>query len=409
MKIKKSIIKKSATFAVIALFLLTAITSATNINKTSKNNIEKQNFSQNLFKSDSKAFILTIEPYYSDSSFSVIDIDDTDIIETDISSTHGDDEIKYYNGKIYILNRCGYDYIEVFDTQNNYEKILEFSTGTGSNPQDIAFISEDKAYVSCYDTTDLLIVNPTTGEHLGTIDLSEYADDDGIPEMHKMVSFKFFRKSRVYLTIQRLDRENWFEPTDKSYIIEIDGDQDTIIRAIQLSQVNPSTAPILDGPRILVGETGSWYDDEDGGIESINIFTNKAEGFIISEADLGGNIVDFDIYKTYNRLRGLFLFFLDNVLGIKLFTRNIYSIVSDLSYNTKLVSYNLKDNSHMELYSTEGYQLADLKINDKGEVYIADRNEIEPGIIIFDVESGDQKTNNPIDVGSYPPVHITFF
>ena len=405
--INKSLLKKAITLAILTIFLSTVIGSATNTNKnvSEKNNACK-NLGNALISSDTQAFILTTD--YVDSSFSVIDVDNPNFVEKDVASTHGDDEVRCYNGKVYVLNRWGYDLIEVFDAEDNFEKVSEFSTGAGTNPQDIAFISENKAYVTCYDTTDLLIVNPTTGEHLGTIDLSEYADDDGIPEMHKMVAFKFLGNSRVYVTIQRLDRDNWFAPTDKSYIVELDGDEDSIIRAIQLTQVNPSTAPVLDGIHILVGETGSWFDGEDGGIERINIFTNEAEGFIVSEAELGGNIVDFDIYNKYSGLRGLFFSILDHRLGITLLKRNIYAIISDMSYNTKLVSFNLKDQTSIELFSTEGYQLADLAINDKGGLYLADRTPAASGIHIFDAKTGEQETSSPIDVGNFPPVHIAF-
>jgi DNA-binding beta-propeller fold protein YncE len=405
--INKSILKKVITLAIFVLLLSTVVASATNINKSSsKKNQTCKNLGNTLISSDTQAFILTTD--YMDSSFSIINVDNPDIVETDIASIHADDEVRHYNGKVYVLNRWGYDLIEVFDAEDNFKKVSEFSTGTGTNPQDIAFISNNKAYVTCYDTTDLLIVNPTTGEHLGTINLSEYADDDGIPEMHKMVAFKFLGKNRVYVTIQRLDRDNWFAPTDKSYIVELDGDKDTVIRAIQLTQVNPSTAPILDGIHILVGETGSWFDGEDGGIERINIFTNEAEGFIISEADLGGNIVDFDIYNKYSGLKGLILSLLDHHLGIMLLKRNIYAIVSDMSFNTSLMSFNLKEQTSTELFSTEGYQLADLAINDKGGLYLADRTSTSPGIRIFDTKTGEQETSTPIDVGDYPPVHITF-
>ena len=404
--INKSLIKKTITLVIFVLLLSTVIASATNINKSSKKNQTYKNNNNTIINSDTRAFILTTD--YADSSFSVIDVNNPNIVEKDIASTHGDDEVRYYNGKVYVLNRWGYDQIEVFDAEDNFEKVSEFSTGAGTNPQDIAFISNNKAYVTCYDTTDLLIVNPTTGEHLGTIDLSEYADDDGIPEMHKMVAFKFLGKNRVYVTIQRLDRDNWFTPTDKSYIVELDGDKDTVIRAIQLTQVNPSTAPVLDGIHILVGETGSWFDGEDGGIERINIFTNEAEGFLVSEDDLGGNIVDFDIYHKYFGLKGLFFSILDQYFGITLLKRNIYAIVSDISYNTKLVSFNLKDQTSAELFSTDGYQLADLAINDKGGLYLADRTQTAPGIYIFDTKTGEQETSSPIDVGNYPPVHIAF-
>ena len=407
MKLKKyPIFRKAVTIMILTILLSTLIGSATTTNKLAAKKQDFTTVNQTFIGSDSKAFILTTD--YVESSFSVIDLSNPESVDRDIGSTHGDDEVRYYKGKVYILNRFGYDLIEVFDAEDNFNKVFEFSTGSGTNPYDIAFISENKAYVTCYDSTDLLIVDPTSGEHIGTIDLSEYADDDGIPEMCKMVEFKFFGKSRVYVTIQRLNRSAWFAPTDKSYIVEIDGDKDTVIRAIQLTGLNPSTAPILDGIHILVGEAGSWFNSEDGGIERINIFTNEAEGFIISEADLGGNIVDFDIYPKYSRLSGLIFSLIEHIFGFSLLNRYGYAVLSDDSFNTKLVGFDLKDHTSSEIFSTVGYQLADMAITDKGKLYLADRTPDPQGIRIFNAKSGEQETGDPIDVGTYPPVHITF-
>ena len=43
-------------------------------------------------------------------------------------------------------------------------------------------VREDKAYVSFFESNTLLICNPLTGATLGTIDLSSFADADGIAE-----------------------------------------------------------------------------------------------------------------------------------------------------------------------------------------------------------------------------------
>ncbi len=357
--------------------------------------------------SNSKALILTASsPYFSNSSLTTIELGDHSSVDEDIYETHGDDEVRYYNGKVYILNRFGYDYIEVFDAEHNFEKELTISTGEGTNPQDIAIISDTKAYVSCYDTSDLLIVDPSNGEQLGTIDLSDYADDDGIPEMHKMVEFKIFGKSRVYLTVQRLDRNNWFEPTNESYIIELDGDNDNIINAIELTGTNPSTAPILDGHYVVVGEVGSWFSF-DGGIERVNILTNKAEGFILEESEIQGNILDFEITPRFSKLKGLVFSLIESLLGKTIFNRDIFIIKSDLGFNTSLISYNLKDQIITDIFDTTGYNLVDLAINEN-ELFVADRSSEVSGIRIFDTDNKNQITDDPISVGQYPPVHITF-
>ncbi len=400
----KSIFRAVMTIAVLFLLVGTVIANGADVNKSSKIEQNSVNDAFFPFSGASKAFILTTN--YLNSSFSVIDMADTTSVEKDIKPTHGDDGVRYYDGKVYVMNRFGYDCIEVFDADNNFEKVSEFSTGSGTNPHDIAFISKNKAYVTCYDSTDLLIVNPTTGERLGNISLSKYADDDGIPEMDKMTVFSFLGITRVYVSIQRLNRTAWYAPTDTSCILEINGRTNQVTKEITLTGVNPFTDLVLDGIHLLVGEAGSWFA-MDGGIERINLLTGETEGFIINETNLGGNILDFEMYPKYTGVFGLVLSLVEDYLGISLIQRCSYALISDLSFNTSLVSFNEQDQSSTSIYSTDGYQLADMAISDKGSLYLADRSPSQPGIRIFNVVSGNQETTSAIDVGAYPPIHVT--
>ena len=401
-KNQKPIIKKASAFIIMILLLSVVVASATPIDLS----IKKQDHKigrQYFLNSDSKAFVLTTN--YADSSFSVIDLE-SENVEEDIAGTHGDDQVRYYDGKIYVMNRFGYDCIEVFDADNNFDKVFEFSTGVETNPHDIAFISKNKAYVTCYDSTDLLIVNPTTGEHLGTIDLSEYADEDGFPEMDKMTVFNVFGITRVYVSIQRLNRTAWYAPTDTSYILEINGRTNQVTKAITLTGVNPFTDLVLDGIHLLVGEAGSWFA-LDGGIERINILTGETDGFIMTESELGGNILDFEIYPRYTRIPGLILSVIEQYFGISLFDRYNHALISDLSFNTSLVAFDSNEKTVDKVYSTNGYQLADMTISNRGMILLADRTPGMSGIRIFNAVLGTQETTDPIDVGTYPPVHIT--
>ena len=54
--------------------------------------------------------------------------------------------------------------------------------GPGTNPVDMVFVSADRAYVSRNDSVWLLEVDPTTGALTDSIDLSLFADGDGLPE-----------------------------------------------------------------------------------------------------------------------------------------------------------------------------------------------------------------------------------
>ena len=183
-----------------------------------------------------KLFVLTSD--YSVGSYSTLDLINW-TTENSIGYVHSDAGAKYFKNKIYVINRLNSDNIEILNCSDLKKPILQFSTGPLTNPQHIAFISEKKAYITLYEETYLLVVNPSTGDEITQIDLSSYADDDGIPEMSPMVMLN----GKLFVAIQRLDRDNWFAPTDKSYIVEIDADEDIVIRAIQSVSYTHLTLP----------------------------------------------------------------------------------------------------------------------------------------------------------------------
>ena len=96
--------------------------------------------------------------------------------------------------------------------------LTQYSTGNGSNPHDIAFVSEEKAYISRYGRTHLLVVNPVTGDSLGSVDLSTFADADGLPETSQLA----VHGGHLFAACHRLDRENGWVPTEFSAIAVVD-------------------------------------------------------------------------------------------------------------------------------------------------------------------------------------------
>ena len=87
------------------------------------------------------------------------------------------------------------------------------------------FVSEDKAYISRYERTHLLIVNPVTGDSLGAVDLSAFADADGLPEVSLLVLYD----NHLFVACQRLDRDNGWVPTDVSVIAVVDVVTDQVV------------------------------------------------------------------------------------------------------------------------------------------------------------------------------------
>jgi len=241
----------------------------------------------------------------------------------------------------------------VLDPAQNYATVRQFSTGNGSNPQDICFVSPGKAYVTRYELGDLLIVNPSTGASLGVIPLGAFADADGIPEMARMMRVE----NRVFVAIQRLDRNAGYQPTDRSLVAVIDADADTVMdadplaagtQAILLAGKDPVTTFAFDRgtSRLLIGCVGA-FGALDGGIEYVDPVHLTSLGYAITEAALGGDVGDLAWSGASHS----------------------YAIVSDAGFNTLLVSWSAITGQKLAtVYAPGGFSLNDCELNDRGEL-----------------------------------------
>ena len=135
--------------------------------------------------------------------------------------------MRTYRDKVYILNRLPQDNVIVLDRSDLMTPLIQYSTGNGSNPKDIAFFSEEKAYISLYERTQLLIVNPVTGVRWVSVDLSTFADADGLPEVSQLALYG----SHLFAACQRLDRENGWAPAEFSTIAVVDVTTDLLVDA----------------------------------------------------------------------------------------------------------------------------------------------------------------------------------
>ena len=240
------------------------------------------------------AFVTTTD--YSSGCASVIRLDPGYTTEICVAPIHSDAVARWYGGLVYVINRAGADNIQILDPEDGFATLSQHSAGNGTNPKDIAFVSPGKIFVSRYDSNDLLIMDPATGVHLGTIDLSQFADGDGLCEMDHMI----MKDGILFVSIQRIDRNNYWMPVGDSYIAVVDAAADTLIdvdpgspgvQAIPLSASNPFTDLKFDsdGYTILVGCVGLW-GLKDGGIEMIDPVTMTSRGFMITETAAGGDI-----------------------------------------------------------------------------------------------------------------------
>ena len=336
------------------------------------------------------AFITTTD--YSSGCASVIWLDGGYTTEICVAPIHSDAVAKWHEGLVYVINRAGADNIQILDPEDGFSTLSQHSTGNGTNPLDIAFVSPNKIFVSRYESNELLIMNPASGAHLGTIDLSLFADGDGLCEMDHML----IKDGTLFVSIQRIDRNNYWMPVGDSYIAVIDAAADTLVdvdpgspgvQAIPLTASNPYTDLKFDsdGYTILVGCAGLW-GVADGGIEMIDPVTMTSEGFMITEAAAGGDINEFEILSEDKG----------------------YIILATPSFTTDIVPFNpTAGTAGPPIYSPPGWVLNDIEISPDGELFVADQTETAPGIWIWDTSADTLITPSPKSTG-LPPFQICF-
>ncbi len=332
---------------------------------------------------------LVVTSDFSSGSTTVLDIASSKSATLNVESVFSDATARYFNGYFYVVNRVGADNVQVLDPDNNFATALQFSVGNGSNPHDIGFVSASKAYVTRYDSNILWIVDPSDGSFTGSIDLSSYADVDGLCEMDQIL----VHDGLAYVTVQRLDRNNFYQPTGTSYLVVIDVATDAIVdtdpvtagvQPITLTGTNPFTEIKLFMDNLFVSTVGNFVA-ADGGVEFIDPVSSSSTGFVLTEAVAGGDVVDVEIKSTMNA----------------------YAIISTPGFSTELIRFNPTTGAKIgTVFAPGGYVLNDIELSPIGdEVLLADRSATAPGIRCFDYSTGSEITTGPINTG-LPPVDI---
>lgn len=337
----------------------------------------------------SRAFVLATD--FSSGNIADVALGPPPAATCNVAPTCADAVIRHHQGLLYVVERFGCDNIRVLDPANGFAVVRQFSVGNGSNPNDIAIVSPSRAYVTRYDTTDLWIVDPSSGAFTGSVSLAAFADADGIPEMKSLA----VRNGRLFVTVQRVDRELFFSPTDSSQVVVLDAttgaflDCDPMapgIQGILLPFQNPTTELVADGAgHLVVGCTGG-YGLADGGIVRLDPAALEVAAIEVTEATLGGDVLDVALASD---------------------TRG-FAVVADASFDTACRPYDrVAGTAGAPVHATSGFNLADAEVNDRGEVWLADRTPSAPGLRVFDAATLAPLTAGPLST-CLPPQDLEF-
>jgi hypothetical protein len=336
--------------------------------------------------------------FSSGGRFSMIDTSSLVALPT-LSYIHSDAVIRYFNQKIYIVNRLNRDSILILNPLLGYLPLQEFSMGSGSNPQDIAVVNDSKAYVSLYNRTYLAVVDLNNGQIYKNIDLAVYSETfstsssgiDGKPEMAKMIIYE----NILYLQLQRLDRNDisgFPSPNTDSYILKINIITDEIIGVSKTLYPNPygKMQKITLGSEnfiaVCLPARLGYISQLDGGIGALNIATGEFRTSpLYSEKDAGGDILD---------------------MVIKSETEG-FAYVLDSSFNKSIQRFNPSTGEKtgtLATYTSNLGNISGLALSQTGKLFLGSAEYNNPGITVFETANGEirQITPIPISVGLRP-------
>lgn len=305
----------------------------------------------------------------------------------DLAVTPGDAVGREHNGLLYVVGRGGASVLQVYDPGAGLALVREFSLGAGRNPQDIAFDTLGRAFVSCYDQAVLLRVDVETGVVAQTYSTAAFADADGLPETSWMLA----RGNRLFITCHKLDRSTW-QAAGPGAVIVFDMatgqwvDADPVspgLQPITLTGGNPYTrleTVGIDGrERLRVGCVGN-YGLLDGGIDQIDPEALASEGYIATEAQLGGDLGAF----------------------VSTGPADVYAVVTNVAtFNTNLVRWQGGPDAAL-VRPGAGFVFADLAWDGGCQLYLADRTPGADGLRVIDACTGLPLGSTPVALGLPP-------
>lgn len=305
-------------------------------------------------------------------------------VVADREVVHHDAVARWHDGLVFVVNRAGADNIQVLDPAQGYDTVRQFSLGLGRNLQDIAFDGEGEAYVSCYNTAELLRIDPASGVILTVYSTAGFADADGLPETGRMVVVG----ERLFITCERLDRHNWYQPVGDSYLLVFDMASEQWVDAapglpgvngIRLAAADPYGEPIRDGDVILVPCIG-LYTLLDAGVDVVDPVRLVSLGLEVTGAQLGGDVVDLALGSDGRR----------------------HAIVSDAQFRTSIRRYDPANGQVTVVAQASGYHYADVAWDGDFQLFLADRTLLAAGVRVYDAQSGAQLTAAPLATGLPP-------
>lgn len=237
------------------------------------------------------------------SDIEVVDMEATNwvAVSGNAPSAQTDYDVASYENYFYQIGRSGIDTLTKWGTKNPGVVEWQYSTkasgAASANPHRLVFKDADSGYVIRYGSNTSWVVNLNAKDDsefkTGELDFSAYDDGDGIPEATNGVVVG----DRLYVLMQRVDRNDSWEPRDVSFIAvfdtntnqEIDLNIDATLGGIPLQTRNGSDLAYVPGLGLVVQSIGSWTNQDYTGIEIVNL-ADYSTTVVLDKSDGYNNI-----------------------------------------------------------------------------------------------------------------------
>ncbi|RME28676.1 MAG: hypothetical protein D6806_02515, partial [Deltaproteobacteria bacterium] len=194
------------------------------------------------FEINYRALVVTTD--YQTGSYALLEPESSPRTNIDVIHPDAVCRVDRKTESVFLVSRLGADAIEVL-VPAMLNVLSEYSLGPGSNPQDVA-VSGGKLFVPLLARSELAVLEGSTGQRLEGVDLSAYADDDGIPE----AAWAIAHRGKVYVALQLLDN---FLPTGRSLLAVVDPSTHVVEKVIELRGADPfGKMRLIAGTDLLV-------------------------------------------------------------------------------------------------------------------------------------------------------------
>ena len=161
------------------------------------------------------AVLSTLTERFDAGTLSVVDLTDHKVCDG-VTAATGDTVVRAQGEAVIQLDRFRYDRLRIFHPPHWHQPLTEFSVGRGANPHDVTRCGQ-AWLVSLYEH-DALGLFDDEGHRIGAVDLSEHADDDGLPEASGIVGLG----DTAWVALERLTRTSTgFFPEGPGRLVEV--------------------------------------------------------------------------------------------------------------------------------------------------------------------------------------------